>query len=173
MKKSVIIITAALFILVSCTKEEPVRTSGTDKIDNIRYRSTTFYIFGFTFSSGQLVSTETTPGPDITVDTVSSPPYRAIFQTSSLRPSFNRAGDFPDAGTAKAAFDNLKTVTATTWQDLADPVLPNQIWIFRSGSEKYTKIRIVSIERSTNDGVPVVEVTFEWVHQPDGSLTFP
>jgi hypothetical protein len=65
MKKSVYLIAAGLLIHASCTKEEPSRRTGTDSIDNIRYMSTTYFLYGFTFSSGQLVSTEAAPGPDI------------------------------------------------------------------------------------------------------------
>jgi hypothetical protein len=134
---------------------------------------TTYYVYGFTFSGGKLVSTENTPGPDITVDTLSNAPYSIVFQTSSLRPSFYRFGNYFSVDEAKSAFDGLKSFGSPNWTEWAEPVLPNQIWIFKSSADRYTKIRIISTTRRKEKGVPVVEVTFEWVHQPDGSLTFP
>lgn len=173
MKRSVYILAVILLAVASCTREEPPRTTGIDTIDNIRYMSTTYYVYGFNFSTGKVASTEETPGPDITVDTVSSPPYRLILQTNSLRPSFAHVGNYATEAEAKSAFDGLKTFTPAIWTDLADPVTANQVWVFRSGQDRYTKIRIVSINRRTEQGVPVAEVTFQWAYQADGSLTFP
>jgi hypothetical protein len=66
------------------------------------------------------------------------------------------------------------------WTDFADPVKPNQVWIYRSQGEKYAKIRIISTvnERrkdtsALRDSVDYAECTFEWVYQPDGTITFP
>jgi hypothetical protein len=177
MKKSVYLIAAGLLILASCTKEEPSRRTGTDSIDNIRYMSTTYFLYGFTFSSGQLVSTEAAPGPDITVDTISNP-ARLYLQANNLKPSFLKAGDYPDEAAAKAAFDNLKSFTPGTWLDLADPVEAHQIWIYRSGADTYSKFRIVNTTYEKREVLGDVnfnygEVTFQWAHQSDGSLTFP
>jgi hypothetical protein len=172
MKTPVYIIVLSLLLVASCKKDDSPKTSGTATIDNVRDKD--YNIKGFSFSSGQIVSTGDTPGPDITVDSITMPPYRIIFQANNLRSSFHKYGDYPDENTAKAAFDNLHAFTETTWTDLADPVLPHQVWIYRSGNDKYTKIRIISIARPAHPVQQhVVEVTFQWVHQPDGSLKFP
>ena len=61
----------------------------------------------------------------------------------------------------------------------ADPVVSNQVWIYRSGKDNYTKFRIISdtIDKRNNpelnQEVDFGEISFQWVHQPDGSLTFP
>jgi hypothetical protein len=174
MKRIVIILFTIYSLLTGCTKTAPTRTSGTDTIDNITYFSSTYYNFGFTFSSAKLVSTSTNPGPDITiyvnVDITGS---RLTLQTNNLKPSFFKVGGFADAVTAQAAFDNLKTVSVTQWQEMADTINANQVWIYKSGTDNYTKFRIVSTVNETRQSIPYGECTFQWVYQPDGSLTFP
>ncbi len=174
MKRIVFILLAIFSILLGCTKKEPTRTSGIDTIDNINYFSTTYYYYGFSFSMAKLVSTNTNPGPDITlyvnIDNITP---RLTLQAVNLKPSFYKVGDFADAVTAQSAFDNLKTVAVTQWQDMADPVNNNQVWIYRSGTDTYTKIRIVSTVNELRSGINYGECSFQWVYQSDGSLTFP
>ena len=161
-------------IFTGCTKKEPTRTSGIDTIDNITYFNTTYFNYGFSFSGAKLVSTNLNPGPDITifVNPGNSSPSLTL-QTNNLKPSFFKEGDFPDETTAKTAFDNLKTVSVTQWLDMADPVAANQVWIYRSGTDIYTKIRIISTINETRQSIPYGECTFQWIIQPDGSTTFP
>ena len=162
-------------MLQGCTKKEPTRTSGTDTIDNITYFSTTYYNYGFSFSGAKLVSTNLNPGPDITIYVAqdNSGTARLTLQTNNLNPSFFKVGDFADATTAQAAFDNLKTVSVSQWTDMADPIAANQVWIYRSGKGTYTKFRIVSTVNETRQSIPYGECTFQWVYQPDGTTTFP
>jgi hypothetical protein len=174
MKKMVLIVLASLLIFTDCTKKEPTRTSGIDTIDNITYFSTTYYNYGFSFSGAKLVATSTSPGPDITIYVnIDNITPRLTLQSNNLKPSFFKVGDFADETTAKSAFDNLKIVSVEQWQDMADPLNANQVWIYKSGNDTYTKIRIVSTVNETRQGVAYGECTFQWVYQPDDSLTFP
>jgi hypothetical protein len=175
MKRIVLILIVIISILSGCTKKEPTRTSGIDTIDNITYFSTTYFNYGFSFTGAKLVSTNINHGWDISIfvstDNVGTP--RLTLQADNLKPSFFKVGDFPDEETAKTAFNNLKTVSVTQWLDMADPIADNQVWIYRSGSDKYTKIRVVSTVNETRQNVPYGECTFQWIYQPDGSTTFP
>jgi hypothetical protein len=174
MKRIVFILFSIFSILSGCTKKEPTRTSGTDTINNITYFSTTYYNYGFSFSGAKLVSTSTNPGPDITIYVnIDNITPRLTLQSNNLKPSFFKIGDFADETTAQSAFDNLKTFSVTQWQDMADPISSNQVWIYRSGNDDYTKFRIVSTVNETRQGIAYGECTFQWVYQPDGSLTFP
>ena len=174
MKRIVFLFTAIFIALSACTKVEPARTTGIDTIDNITYMSSTYYVYGFSFSQGKLVSTIGNPGPDITIYVnIDNLPARLTLQANNLKPSFYKAGEFADESAAIAAFNNLKTVSVTQWVDMADPVKANQVWIYRSGSENYTKFRIVSTVNETRQAIPYGECTFQWVHQSDGSSTFP
>lgn len=160
--------------MIACTKVEPVRTSGTATIDNIVYSGTTYFSYGFLFSEAKLSSTESAKGYDIVLFVNSDTPARRLtFQTNNFKPSFFKVGEFADEAAAITAFDNLKNVSVTTWTDMADPVLPNQVWLYRSGTEKYAKIRIKSTKNELISSIPYGECTFQWVYQPDGSATFP
>ena len=173
-KRVVLILLSLIVILAGCTKKESTRTSGIDTIDNITYFSTTYYNYGFSFSAAKLLSTNLNPGPDITLYlNVGSVPPIITLQTNNLKPSFYKLDDYPDEASAKTAFDNLKTVSVTQWLDMADPIVANQVWIYRSGSEVYTKFRIISTINETRQSVPYGECTFQWITQPDGSSTFP
>jgi len=174
MKSSLFLFLVAALILPGCTKVEKTRTSGIDTIDNIVYQATTYYVYGFSFSRAKLVSTYPEPGPDITIYVnIDNVPLRLTLQANNLKPSFYKAGDFEDEAVAKAAFDDLKTVSVAQWEDMADPVKDNQVWIYRSGAESYAKIRIISTVNETRESIPYGECTFQWVYQPDGTSTFP
>lgn len=174
MKRINYIILIFLAILSGCTKTEPIRTSGIDTIDNIIYNPADPFVYGFSFTKANLISSRTNPGPDIQVYVnIDNLPHRLTLQVNSLKPSFYKVGDFADETAAKAAFDNLKTVSVTQWLDMADPIIANQVWIYRSGADNYAKIRIISTKNEIRINIPYGECTFQWVYQPDGSTTFP
>jgi hypothetical protein len=174
MKRIIIIFSISLLVFTGCTKVEPARTTGTDTIDNTTYQSTTYYVYGFSFSQGKLVSTMSSPGPDIVIYVnQDNAPSRLTLQANNMNPSFSKVGDYADEASAKTAFDNLKTVSVSQWSEMADPIAPNQVWIYRSGDEKYTKFRIVSTVNEMRQLIAYGECSFQWVYQPDGSLTFP
>jgi PBP1b-binding outer membrane lipoprotein LpoB len=174
MKRTSLILLIIFAVLSGCTKTEPTRTSGTDKIDNITYQSTTYYVYGFSFSQAKLVPTTATPGPDIIIYVdQTTPPARLTLQSDNFKPSFYKAGDFADAASAASAFDNLKTVSVSQWEDIADPIEVNQVWIYRTGTDCYAKFMIVSTVNETRQSVAYGECSFRWVYQPDGSSTFP
>ena len=174
MGKSFFIILITLAILSGCRKDDSPRTSGIDTIDNTTYETTTYYTFGFSFSQAKKVSTLDNPGPDIVIYVnIDTPPGRLTLQANNLKPSFYKVGDFADAEAAIPAFNNLKTVEVPQWLDMADPLNANQVWIYRSGNESYAKIRIITIVNETRGSQAYGECTFQWLYQPDGSLTFP
>lgn len=176
MKRPIILIFIFAIVLNSCKKTDNTPSgSGTVTIDNTTHQSTTYYVYGFSFSKAKKVSTLETPGPDITVYVNSDTPPDTwlYFQANNLNPSFSKIGDYPDAGSATAAFDNLKTVGSYQWTDLAQPIAPNQVWVYKTGTPCYAKIRIISTVNETRNSLPYGECTFEWVYQPDGSTTFP
>lgn len=169
-----IILFISLSILAGCTKVEPTRTSGIETIDNIRYQTTTYFVYGFSFSKAKLISTNLNPGPDISIDiNKGNVPPTLLFQANNQKPSFYKTGDFADEAAAISAFNSFTTVSVTQWLDLADPINANQVWIYRTGSDTYAKIRIISTVNETRQGIAYGECTFQWVYQPDGSLTFP
>ncbi len=174
MNRLFFIIVLATIVLSGCSKDETPSISGTVTIDSKIYQSTTYYAYGFSFSKAKKVSTLETPGPDVTLFVITGDPAnRLTFQVSNLNPSFYKLGDYPDAQSASAAFDDLKTVGSYQWTEMADPVLANQVWVYRTGTETYAKVRIISTVNEIRDDLPFGACTFEWVYQPDGSTTFP
>lgn len=174
MKTNVILIAVLAVLVSSCTKVEKTPTSGISTIENTIYRPTNPYVFGFSFASAELVANNATPGPDILIFVNTDvTPSRLTLQADNLKPSFFKYGEFANEATAKMVFDTLKTLSLTQWVDMADPIAPNQIWIYRTGSETYAKIRIISTVNEIRQTVPYGECKFQWVYQPDGSLTFP
>lgn len=157
--------------LYSCKKEDGIPTSGTATINNIILPvGQSYYIKGFLFSKAELVSNLSSPPPDIIVDGDGN----AIFLTANnFKNSFFKAGEYSGSEEAGEAFVNLVSPVVSSWEEWANPLKPHQVWIYRSGSEHYAKIRIISTVAEVRDNRDYAECTFEWVYQPDGSLTFP
>lgn len=174
MKSTFYILISLIIVLAACKKDDDARTSGTDTINNKTYQSTTYYVYGFSFSKAEQVPTTLNPGPDIIVYVnQDNLVYRLTLQANNLYPSFYKVGDYANEAAAKAAFDNIKTFTVSQWSDMADPISPNQVWIYRSGDETFTKFRIISTISEIRQNIPYGECTFEWIHQQDGTATFP
>jgi hypothetical protein len=174
MKRASFILLVIFAIISGCTKTEPTRTSGIDEIDNITYHSTTYYVYGFSFSKAKLVPTTTTPGPDIIIYVnEDNPTARLTLQANNLKPSFFKVGDFANEAAAISAFNNLKTVSVPQWEDMADPIEINQVWIYRTGNDCYAKIRIISTVNEIRQSLAYGECSFQWVYQSDGTSTFP
>jgi hypothetical protein len=173
MKKTFFLFVTTILVISACTKVEKVPTSGITTIENTIHRPTNPYVFGFSFSTAEIVANNVTPGPDILIFVnTDATPYRLTLQADNLKPSFCKIGDYSSEADAIAAFNNLHEAVITRWEEMADPISPNQIWIFRTGSDTYAKIRIISTVNEIRQTVPYGECKFQWVYQPDGSLTF-
>lgn len=177
MKRISVILTVAFLILTGCKKDKTPPLSGTVTIDNNLYGNdkTGYYAYGFSFVLAKKVSTVDNPPPDITIENDGTL-ANLILQANNRNNSFYKVGEFADATSAQQAFNNLTSLPvpqSADWAAWAYSIKSNQIWIYRSGSEHYTKFRIVSTKSQSGDPRDFAECTFEWVYQPDGSLTFP
>jgi hypothetical protein len=170
MRKCVVTGFIIMISLASCKKDEVIPTHGITTIDNTTTQSQTYYIYGFLFSQAKQVSTLDNPDPDITVDSDGTNIY---LQTTNLYASFYKYGSYNDSISAKAAFNNLISFDINQWSEWAEGVGPNQIWIFRTGTENYAKIRIISTFSEPGSPRDYGKCTFEWTYQPDGTQTFP
>ena len=173
MKQLSIILISTIVLLVACKKDPPARTSGTVEIETTIYQpSTTPYVIGFSFPQAKSVKTNPIPDPDIII-LVNGFPSLSL-QVRNSQESFFKVGDYESEDKAKKAFDDLKTVQEPEqWLGMADNIAPNQVWVYRSDNEKYTKIRIVKTEFEILQGISIGKCEFQWVHQPDGSVNFP
>ena len=94
------------------------------------------------------------------------------FDTENIEESFALAGDFSSADSALAFFNSYVEVNVNSYVGLAQPVLKNQIWIFKTRSSTFGKILILNTINYEKNSHPITEVEFKWVYQPDGSTFF-
>jgi hypothetical protein len=174
MKRISIILPAIFLILTGCKKDNTPSLSGIVTIDNNLDGNdkTGYFAYGFSFVLAKKVSTVDNPPPDITIDNDGTI-ENLILQTNNFKDSFYKYGEFADAASAELAFNNITSPTVMQWVVWANPVKANQVWIFRTSTEHYAKIRIISTNSETRASRNYSECTFNWVYQPDGSLTFP
>jgi hypothetical protein len=173
MMKYRLVVIVILFVSVAgCKKSDSSKFSGTVTIDNILYGTGPYYALGFSFPLAEKISTLSVPPPDITI-TNDGTQENLILQTDNYEDSFSKAGEYNNATEAKQAFDKLVSPDVPAWSVWADYIKPNQIWLYKSGTDHYAKIRIISTVSETRNNRDYAECTFEWVYQPDGSFTFP
>jgi hypothetical protein len=170
----VVILFLSLFFTGCDDPDKPgnTKTSGNETINNSLFGTGPYYAMGFNFSKAELVPSSSSPKPDVTIG---FDDLNAIFylSTESGLNGFFKIGEYASEAAAIYAFDNLTAFSVSDWAEWANPVRPNQIWIYRSADEHYAKIRIISTSYQDLDPRDYAECTFEWVYQPDGSLTFP
>lgn len=176
MRRFLAISVIVLSFFTGCGKEGGSKSSGTTTIYNTLYGTGPYYALGFSFSLGREVSTLGNPKPDITLiadEDIDGTIRRLLLQTENFKNSFYRYGQYSDAAEASAAFRNLVSASVPAWEESGENIAANQIWIFRTGSEHYAKFRIINTVAEKRNGKAYAECTFEWVYQPDGTLTFP
>ncbi|MBE0673989.1 MAG: hypothetical protein IH591_04955, partial [Bacteroidales bacterium] len=139
-----------------------------------------YYAIGFNFTTASFSQTNKTPRPDITLlaetdagGNITDVSFNGIpgFQYFP----FSLYGSYGNGNDAIAAFTALKEVNnaGLTWVETGKPLIENQIWLFQTEDEKYAKLRIIEVHTEKRDGVAWASCRFQWVFQPDGSLTFP
>lgn len=173
MEKTISILLLFALLMSSCTKGKKTDLNGTATIDNeliLDQKLQTYINYGFLFSEARLASNVGTPRPDIIIfrdgDNIS-------FEANNLRASFYRFGEYADEQAARKAFNDLTSANISRWEERANLLKINQIWLYRSNNEHYSKIRIISLLTEDRHGFDYVSCSFEWVYQPDGTLTFP
>ena len=165
-----------LFVTLSCCKKDDLVLSGTDTIDNILYGTGPYYALGFSVTSGKNVSTLNSPLDVITIladNDINNNVRKIYFASNNYFNSFYRFGQYSDANTASLAFKNLTSFTDPSWKELGDSVKANQIWLYKTNSAGFAKLRVISTIAEKRENKPFAGCTFEWVYQPDGSFTFP
>ena len=128
---------------------------------------------GFSFPLAKKVSTLSSPLDVITINAFPGNFDKPYFDAQNFEYSFFLFGSYSDGTSASLAFKNLTSFSVTQWNATGDAVKPNQIWLFKTSSGTYSKFLIKSTVGEMRNNIPFVSCTFEWVYQPDGSLTFP
>lgn len=173
MGKAVSILLLAAVLLTACDRKKEPERSGTATIDNelvMDESRGTWVNYGFLFSEARPASNVDSPRPDITVSRDGDNIY---LDANNLKASFFKYGEYADQQKAEEAFRNLSSAGADQWEERAGLLMENQIWLYRSNTGHYTKIRIISILKEDRALQEYVRCTFEWAYQPDGTLSFP
>jgi hypothetical protein len=176
MRKNDFILLILFFTLSCCKKDDNHVRSGTATIDNILYGTGPYYANGFSVTSGKNISTLNSPLDVITVMADYDINYnvrKIYFATNNFFNSFYRCGQYSDANAASLAFKNMTSFTDPSWKELGDSVKANQVWLYKTNSAGFAKLSVISTIAEKRDNKPFAGCTFEWVYQPDGSLTFP
>lgn len=172
----IIIIIIFFVTLAACKKTDSPVTSGTVTLESTLYGTGPYYANGFSFSTAKEVSTISNPKPDITVNiskNLDGTIKEVSFETSNYENSFSLFGVFESEAAAIQAFVGLLTINDVQWNARAIPLKNNQIWLYRSSTGKYVKLRVITLDEKMIQGQLSAEITFEWVYQPDGTATFP
>lgn len=163
----------ALLALAGCKKDSAPARSGTDTINNILSKDPPYYAIGFSFPLAHKISTLNSPLDVFTINAFPGNFDKTYFDAQNFDNSFFLFGSYSDATAASQAFKSLISFTAPQWKAIGDGVKVNQIWLFKTSSFTYAKFLITGVIGEIRNSIPYVECTFEWVYQPDGSLTFP
>jgi hypothetical protein len=176
MKRIILVSTVVFLLLTGCSKSNNSKTGGTETIETTLYGTGPYYAMGFSFSDGKLVSTNSNPVPDITIIAdvdIDGTIRRLMLQAENLKNSFYKYGIYGSSAEAESAFKSLTSASVAEWKEIADTLKPNQIWLYRSATEHYTKFRVISTVAEQRNGTAYGSCTFQWAYQPDGTLTFP
>jgi hypothetical protein len=173
MKRTIVITLLALFALSGCKKNDGPKLSGTETIDNTLYGTGPYWAMGFSFPLSKKVSTLSSPLDVITINAFPGNFDKTYFDAQNFENSFYLFGSYSDVTAGSLAFKNLTSFSVTQWSATGNAVKPNQIWIYKTGSGTYSKFLIKSTVGEMRNNIPFVSCTFDWVYQPDGSLTFP
>lgn len=172
------LVTTVFYLFLSCAKpmeiiipDDPVYpTSGSACIDS---RIVDNLRSGFRFAVADTIyypnSNQLYPDVALRVSTVSGTSLE--FFAVEVRPAFKLALSLSAPDSAALYFDSLLTISDTTGFTYSGPgVDQHQIWLVRTNMNKYAKILITT---DTIDIDNIGKISFNWVYQPDGSLTFP
>jgi hypothetical protein len=177
MKRIYLAIVILSLFIPGCKKNVNPLYSGTITINN-KAVDQNYSVYGFSVPTGQKILNLYNQQDVIIIQSDFDIDYtvrKLYFVVNNLTNSFFRFGQYSDEPAASQAFKSLTSFTSPIWTELGDSVKANQIWLFRTSSEKYAKFRIISTltEKRPDMPFPYAECTLEWVYQPDGSQKFP
>jgi len=170
---------ASLLILAGgCNKDDNPGSSGEITLTSEIYGSGPYYVSGYNFSLGEMVSTLDAPGPDIVVLPESSPDNTVVksayLSSDNLKDSFTFNASFDDLASAENFFNNyLEVDDSKGYAGIAADIQPYQIWTYRTNNNTFVKMLVLKVRKEIRNDTPYAETTLRFVYQPDGSRTFP
>jgi len=178
MKHSQVILIFLLLLSTACNKDDHPGDTGEITLTSELYGSGPYYVMGYNFALGKMVSTLDAPGPDIVVLPESSPDNSVVesayLSSDNLKDSFTHNKSFDDLASAEAFFNSyLEVDDAGGYTGIASDLAPYQVWTYRTNENKYVKMLILKVTKEIRNDTPYAETTLRYVYQPDGSRTFP
>lgn len=167
-----------VFLVAACSKdEEKAKTSGEVVLSSqIMGNGTNYYVEGFLLEQAKKVSFNltSTPVPDLVLENIldlAGKVQGANLTSPQNDEAFYKTGEFNSLAEAQASFDNLTEAGNYTFSPTAPDIKANQIYVFKSRSNRYAKLLIKDYQTLTLP-TPYVQVTIQWVYQPSGEKTF-
>ena len=177
--KKILIYILSITLLLSCSKDDDkAPTSGEITLSSQIFQvDTNPFVEGFSFDMGKKVSYNLTssPVPDIVIEK-SIDLQGAVSGANITSPkndeAFYKVGEFNNLSEAEAFFNSLKDIGTGIFSPSIKNIAVNQVYIFKSRSNKYAKILIKDIQITPNVSMGYADVSFKWVYQPSGEQTF-
>ncbi len=168
-----------LFAFSGCEKEENPDTSGEATLTSDRFQEgLTYSIYGFSFEQGEVIKYNPA-GEEIIPDFFILPKTEtggqltgAYLDSPNHNESFSLTAEFSDSSLALQYFNYYKNIIDSNYVFFADSLEKNQVWTFRTNSNRFGKILIKDVKALVKDTENYAETTFLWEYQPDGSLEF-
>lgn len=177
MKK--LIIFSVIFALVSCEKDkETAKTSGEVILSSqIKGNATNYYVEGFLFEQAKIISFNITssPVPDLVLENsvnLQGKVVGANLRSPQNDAAFYKAGEFVSLNEAEEFYNNLKDAGTHIYSPTADAIAANQVYIFKSRGNKYSKLLIKSYKIAPSASSDYIEINLRWSYQPSGEKTF-
>jgi hypothetical protein len=176
-------ITAAAFLILlcGCKEEAGPDLAGEITLSSQLHGTESYYLYGFSFESGELVRypSQEDPVPDIINEgfpvmegsVESSVPG---FNTPARVNGFALVGEFLTWDEAMDFYNAYSKVEeGLLYQTVSDTVRLYQVWVQQTPAGKYAKMIIREIRYLESEtGTPYNEVTLEYAYSPDGSSGF-
>lgn len=176
--RTILSVIILLLILTACSKEKDTPLSGTESLTSeLKLVGQTYSYQGFWFDQGKTGlynPTQDSAEPDMHLGEMEEGgKIFAYLESPDPQTVFRLVGSYDNIKEAEDYFDSYLQIEAGSWEDWANPVLENQVWLLRTKEENYAKLLILDTLSYIKDSQKIAEIKFKWVYQPDGSKTFP
>jgi len=169
--KSLCLAFAVALLMTGCGKSSNAY-SGVVVLSSELFGSSTYYVKGFQFETGEFVSYPgTTELPDLVLDNFRSLDSEIIgagLSSPGNNSAFLLKGTYTSEAGAKDAFEKLSTAdTIASYTEISDTIKINQLWLFKSVSGHYAKILVNEVNTAIGlSGTIHYEVRISYVYQP-------